>query len=107
MNSWLDAKMMKVIKAVQADEDQEITWEKGAGYWVGYSRVNTKACEQLLRLCLIRPSYTDNKSEYIVYTLTAEVDNLIADEKYTPAIITAMRTGEPQFVNRAKSKPKA
>lgn len=97
---------MKIIEAVQADEDQEITWEKGAGYWIGSERVNTRACEELLRLCLIRPAYTDNDGEYIVYTLTSEVDNLLADDKYTPAIITAMRTGQPQFVSRVKSQTK-
>lgn len=97
---------MKIIEAVQADEEQEITWEKGAGYWVGCHRVNTRACEELLRLCLIRPAYTDNSDEYIVYTLTSEVDNLLADDKYTPAIITAMRTGQPQFVSRVKSQTK-
>ncbi len=104
MNSWIDAKMMKVIEAVKADEDEEITWEKGAGYWVGCRRVNTKACEELLRLCLIRPVHSDNRDSYIVYELTSEVDNMLADDNYTPAIITAQRTGQPQFISRVKKK---
>lgn len=99
--------MMKIIKAVQADDDQEITWEKGAGYWIGCERVSTKACQELLMLCLIRPAYSDNRDSYIVYNLTSEVDSMIADDNYTPAIIMAQRTGQPQFVNRAKSKTKS
>jgi hypothetical protein len=107
VNSWLTPASLKVIKAVQADEEQEITWDKGAGYWVGDEKVSTKACEELLRLCLIRPVYSDNRDSYIVYNLTSEVDNVLADDSYTPAIITAMRTGQPQFISRAKSKTKA
>jgi hypothetical protein len=107
MNSWLTKASLKVIEAVQADEEQEITWEKGAGYWVGDSRVNTKACEELLRLCLIRPVYSNNRDSYIVYNLTSEVDNVLANDNYTPAIITAMRTGQPQFISRTRSKMKA
>lgn len=98
MNAWLTKGSHAVLKLLLESEDREITWEKGAGYWIGYKRVGSRGVEDLLRLCLLRKTYSDNRETYIVYEASSEVEHVLSDENYTPAIIIAQRTGEPQIV---------
>jgi hypothetical protein len=80
-----------------ADDHQEITWEKGAGYWVATEKVSAAGCEHLLRLCLLIVAHSDNNDSYIVYVPSSEVDSVLKDPEYVPAIVRAIETGHPQF----------
>lgn len=101
MNRYLTRASLNVIKKLQASKDGELTWERGAGWWVENGRVSAGPCNHLLRLCLLRESYNNGK-EYIVYELSSEIDRVLADENYEPAILVAMRTGKPQMIRRRK-----
>lgn len=102
MNRYLTKASLSVIKKLQASTDGELTWERGAGWWIDSSRVAAGPCNHLLRLCLIREAYNDNSSTYIVYQLSSEIDHVLADHNYEPAILKGTRTGKPQMIPRRK-----
>jgi hypothetical protein len=103
MNKYLTKASLRVLQKLKEDEDGEVTWEKGAGYWIGFYKVSTAGCEHLLRLCLLRQDYSGSDDTYIIYTApSAEVDRILTDDSYVPAIVRAQATGEPQFVEGNK-----
>lgn len=110
-NRWLTRSGQTLIERIKASEDKEVTWEKGAGWWVGHHQVNGRTCQYLLQLCLLRVAHSDNKDTYIVYELSGEVEHLLNDENYVPAIVRAQRDGQPQFIEKyeppKKQIPKA
>jgi hypothetical protein len=102
MNRWLTKASHDVLTKLLASEEQELTWEKGAGWWTDTERVSAAGCEHLLRLCLIRVVHHDNRESYIVYNASSEVETIMKDENYVPAIVKAQQTGQPQYIGKVK-----
>lgn len=92
INTWLSRRAFNLVKRIKADADGEVTVEGRVAY-VGCHRVNINAVHDLLDLCLLRQDH--RSGNYAVYTLYPEVDRVLADVFYEPAIITARRTGQP------------
>lgn len=47
-------------------------------------------------MCLIRVTY-DGGRDYECYELSSEAERMLNDPNYTPAIVTAQKTGKPVF----------
>lgn len=71
-------------------EGAELTYEKGAGFWLGNKKVSTRAINELLRLCLIRVVCGD-EGEYCDYGISDDGRKLLHDPNYVPTILKELR----------------
>ncbi len=71
-------------------EEAELTYEKGAGFWLGNHKVSTRAVNELLRLCLIRVVCGD-EAEYCDYGISGDGRKLLRDPNYVPTILKELR----------------
>ena len=72
------------------EHGEELTYEKGSGYWLEYERVSSRAAMQLLRLCLVRCDYGD-EGDYCMYVISDEGQKLLADPNYMPTIVQHLK----------------
>ena len=72
------------------EHGEELTYEKGAGYWLDYEHVSSRAAMQLLRLCLIRLDYGEEDG-YCVYIISDDGRKLLADPNYMPTIVQHLK----------------
>lgn len=80
-------------------EDEELVCE-GITAYVGTHRTNIHVVNRLLRLCLIRSTgYTHAGEKLQYYEATSECRAILEDPAYEPAIVRAMRTGQPVMIN--------
>lgn len=62
----LTKRQREVLQALADDEDLDLAYDKGGGWWLGAKQTNGKIVNSLLRLCLLR-NITD--SEMLRYTI--------------------------------------
>lgn len=86
-NPWLTPGMFRILLCLRDDPatDGELVHEPGAGWWLGCDKVGGAACNQLLRLCLLKRSRWGGTLE--IYSLNQEGRRVLDDDTYTPKIV--------------------
>lgn len=71
ISPWISNSAYNLLKKIQASEDQELVYERGAGWWVDTTQINSRITKELLMTCLI---HLDNgeTGRYEVYTLNED-----------------------------------
>lgn len=79
---------------ISESEDEELTYERGAGWWVGFDRVRGTVCKEALRFCLLRVDSFCDGDDYQIYELNEEGRALVDDASYEPEILKHIGTDE-------------
>lgn len=88
-NKFLTVASERILKAMQDEKYNsygELTFEKGAGWWVGYKRVGSAACQHLLMYCLIHLEQDSTGDEFERYMLNTDGKGVLNDPEYVPVI---------------------
>lgn len=84
--------VLNLLRRVDADEDQELVYETGAGWWVGCDRVGSRWAKLATQLVLVGLCSTYTPGEGMErWSLNEEGRALLADPTYVPKIVTYLR----------------
>lgn len=97
-NPYLTASMRRIMQLIVNSEEQELTYFEPGGWWVESDKVNKRSCENLLRLCLIRPIWESGNDHY--YQLTKEAYETFKNPDYVPLIIQELKKREEEIENQ-------
>lgn len=76
---------LRVLREMR-DQDEELIYEPGAGWWVGLRQTSGSVAFQLLRLCLLHKE-TFQGGSLERYVLNEEGHNILDDALYVPQIL--------------------
>ncbi len=83
--------MRKIMQKIVDSDDLELAYFDPGGWWVDAEKVSKKACEDLLRLCVIKLTFQSGASGVCYYKLTEEAHELFKNPDQIPLIIQALR----------------
>lgn len=85
--------VQNLLRRILASEDEEIVYEKGAGWWIGDDRTSGRYPLMAIRLCLLScdelRGFGGRGMER--WTINEEGRKAAADASYEPLIIEALR----------------
>lgn len=69
----------------------ELTYEKGAGYWIGFERISPMVGLQMLRLGLITVAH-GSVDRYCVFKITRDGRKVLEDPDHIPEIVAIVQS---------------
>jgi len=88
--------IMRLMVEPKDGDDGQLVGESGQ-WWVDLERTSWSVVRQLLKLCLIRLEYEDNRGNYQQYAATDEARKILDDPSYVTMIERAKATGKPVY----------
>ncbi len=89
MGRFVSVGALNLLRRIDCEEDKELVYEQGGGWWVGSDTTTGRYALELIRFCLLRQEHEQGES-FERYTLNEEGRAALADEDYKPMIVAAL-----------------
>lgn len=88
----MEAGLVRFLKRILESEDQEVVYERGAGWWVGEDRTTGRWPRLALTLALVSPTQDTHVGHGLErYEVNEEGRKLVQDPAYQPELLRHLR----------------
>lgn len=89
----ISTRARNLLRRVLASEDQELVYEKGAGWWLDCDPVNGCDALELARFCLLScpEKVSMGRGQLERWVPNSESEKVVKDPDYVPMIVRALR----------------